>query len=451
VAKIGRNDPCPCRSGRKYKKCCGDRHNALTVVREQIDAAPQLQLVVETGQGFGARTVSPAMPRRLRYSQGTEAENSTHEAAALWGLADFVFESAVRHRASGVRELGDGIVLVGDIGVVLQVKSREAPTEDQSKERRWVIKQSRKAVAQGAGTIRELEREPALMTNLRGRKIELDGKNMSWLIAVIIDHDEPPTDVVVESRENAVVLLRRDWDFLFQQLKSTHGVVRYLERVAGEAIDLGSEPIRYYELAGLDEEAESSPFGPEFLVPGATRSTEPLLPVAPAGTEQQSEHRFFRGVLEDIASIRLEKMPEALRIRSLAQLDRLATRQRALVGQFFLEAFETVWTDMRPGISWRHRRFAGPDGAQLGFGVCSRGGGEMEKVFRSWVELRHHEFSERIGADDLVTIGVLVTPRADGERAWDTSMTVAEGCLDLTAEQLNAYVDVWKREGEAAA
>ena len=22
-AKVGRNDPCPCGSGRKYKKCCG--------------------------------------------------------------------------------------------------------------------------------------------------------------------------------------------------------------------------------------------------------------------------------------------------------------------------------------------------------------------------------------------------------------------------------------------
>jgi len=24
-AKIGRNDPCPCGSGRKYKKCCGGK------------------------------------------------------------------------------------------------------------------------------------------------------------------------------------------------------------------------------------------------------------------------------------------------------------------------------------------------------------------------------------------------------------------------------------------
>ncbi len=27
-AKIGRNDPCPCGSGKKYKKCCGARANA---------------------------------------------------------------------------------------------------------------------------------------------------------------------------------------------------------------------------------------------------------------------------------------------------------------------------------------------------------------------------------------------------------------------------------------
>lgn len=25
--KVGRNDPCPCGSGKKYKKCCGKTHN----------------------------------------------------------------------------------------------------------------------------------------------------------------------------------------------------------------------------------------------------------------------------------------------------------------------------------------------------------------------------------------------------------------------------------------
>ncbi|RKZ25637.1 hypothetical protein DRQ29_06015, partial [bacterium] len=25
--KIGRNDPCPCGSGKKYKNCCGKKHH----------------------------------------------------------------------------------------------------------------------------------------------------------------------------------------------------------------------------------------------------------------------------------------------------------------------------------------------------------------------------------------------------------------------------------------
>ena len=27
VTKVGRNDPCPCGSGKKYKKCCGRNEN----------------------------------------------------------------------------------------------------------------------------------------------------------------------------------------------------------------------------------------------------------------------------------------------------------------------------------------------------------------------------------------------------------------------------------------
>lgn len=33
MAKIGRNDPCPCGSGQKYKRCCGPRDDAAAVER----------------------------------------------------------------------------------------------------------------------------------------------------------------------------------------------------------------------------------------------------------------------------------------------------------------------------------------------------------------------------------------------------------------------------------
>jgi len=39
MQKVGRNDPCPCGSGKKYKKCCEEKH-----LRKKINA----QLLSET-------------------------------------------------------------------------------------------------------------------------------------------------------------------------------------------------------------------------------------------------------------------------------------------------------------------------------------------------------------------------------------------------------------------
>jgi hypothetical protein len=48
-----------------------------------------MQILVETKEGLRLRNISPAMPLRLRASQGLEAEDATHSAAAVWGLHDF--------------------------------------------------------------------------------------------------------------------------------------------------------------------------------------------------------------------------------------------------------------------------------------------------------------------------------------------------------------------------
>lgn len=37
MAKIGRNEPCPCGSGRKYKRCCADSERTLAVLEEIAD------------------------------------------------------------------------------------------------------------------------------------------------------------------------------------------------------------------------------------------------------------------------------------------------------------------------------------------------------------------------------------------------------------------------------
>ena len=95
--------------------------------------------------------------------------------------------------------------------------------------------------AQGAG-------RGLTLTNLRGRDVIVDGNDSDWTIAVILDHDDPPAGVVPdlsEAKHPATVLLRRDWQFLFDQLKSTHAVVEYLRRVARKPVEIGTEPERY--------------------------------------------------------------------------------------------------------------------------------------------------------------------------------------------------------------
>jgi tetratricopeptide (TPR) repeat protein len=42
MAKIGRNDPCPCGSGQKYKRCCGPRDAAAAAERAAADRAATL-------------------------------------------------------------------------------------------------------------------------------------------------------------------------------------------------------------------------------------------------------------------------------------------------------------------------------------------------------------------------------------------------------------------------
>jgi len=35
--KVGRNDPCPCGSGKKYKRCCGARAQTYMEREQEID------------------------------------------------------------------------------------------------------------------------------------------------------------------------------------------------------------------------------------------------------------------------------------------------------------------------------------------------------------------------------------------------------------------------------
>jgi len=79
-------------------------------------------------------------------------------------------------------------------------------------------------------------------------------------------------------------------------------------------------------------------------------------------------------------------------------------------------------------MSWRLRTFRSVTRVpQLGFGVCSAFTEVTQQAFSSWLLLRHHERQDFKEYADAVSVGVLLTPRTDGLRDWDTTMAAVTG------------------------
>ncbi|WP_454777562.1 hypothetical protein [Georgenia muralis] len=94
-----------------------------------------------------------ALPPGEQY--GSAVESATRAAAGRWGLPDFVLRPKVVPKGSGRREIGDGTIVSGSRGVVLQVKARSAATPDTpERARSWLQKNAAAALKQARGTIR---------------------------------------------------------------------------------------------------------------------------------------------------------------------------------------------------------------------------------------------------------------------------------------------------------
>jgi hypothetical protein len=461
---LGRNDPCGCGSGLKYKRCClaADRRrdqlaSATASAWSEQTTPPAgdeetLTLIVETPAGVLVRRIPNAMALRSDIQPGEAAEEAVHDAAAIWGLPDFVYRGKVIPVGSGAREIGDNLLVVGNVGVVVQVKSRAAPSSNADRERRWIEKNTQTALNQARGSIRRLKLGPIELTNARSRTIEVDGSKLRWLSAIVIDHASPPHEAPVQPFDRAapaVVMLRRDWDFLFDQLKSTHAVVAYLERVVADPVALGEEPARYYQLAIADQKAEPSGIDPALVRGGRIVST-PLLPMI-AAPEDQRPHLLVRSIFEDIALTPAPDVSEADRLAVLAELDRLPVTYRAEMGRFLEEGLAKTVEAKEDETVWRLRRFVGGlERVHLAFGVCSQFSEMHRGHFGLWVQLRHYEHCEVRGDTDVTTIGVLLTPRQDGVRAFDTTMFAVRDELTFTDEELEALRQAWSTQEEVS-
>ncbi len=412
----------------------------ISVAKEDASRqAPEAEatLVVETAMGVAVRQIPAARQLPGREDRGYEAEDASTEAATEWGLPDFACTIGSVRRGNATREVADRLLVVGETGVVVQVKARVAFSGDPQKETRWLDRQIKKAISQGHGTIRTLQRQVLTATTARGDAMQVGGDVRRWITAVIVDHPDPPDGATPDlaGADDVCVLLRRDWEFLFDQLKSTHAVVTYLQRICGETTELGSEPARYYDLAQADVSATPGPVDLSLLPEGASAYSEPQLPLAPAGNDSADLNalRLIRDIMEDIATGPMSEGAEDRRQETLAALDRVPVGQRAEIGHKLMSWMKEAAKD--PSIFYM-RRIAGlpGDDLQICFGVAGR----VERDgFANWTQLRHHDLQEQSGNwDDQLTVAVQLTPGQDGIRPWDTTMFAASGDLSLTASEI---------------
>jgi hypothetical protein len=300
----------------------------------------RVTMVIDTAYGVLVREVPAASPLPPDSVGGYASEAAMRDAAALWGLPDFLYRAVVYRKGSSSRELGDNLLIVGDLGLVVQAKRRERPSTDATREQAWLAKHSTTALNQARGTIRALRSNALRLTNARGRTVEVDGGQIRWVAVAVLDHPDPPLGVVPETEGGpgpSIVLLRRDWEFLFNQLKSSHAVGKYIERVVGENWEIGAEPCRYFQLANADAHAQPGPVS-DLLGPDGRLVGGPQLPLEPAATGSDELPHLLRSLLEDIATGPISGLGEENRLHVLAELDRLGVAQRAGIGTYLLQA-----------------------------------------------------------------------------------------------------------------
>jgi hypothetical protein len=264
----------------------------------------------------------------------------------------------------------------------------------------------------------------------------------SWVAVVVIDH--PNTGCHIPE-PGAVVLLRRDWEFLFDQLKSTDAVLRYLHVVqGGDPIPLGLEPARYHDLAKSYAGAPAGPINLAGLAAGAinvSNLSTPMLPQAPAGSEGISYH-ILQWILKDIAEMpRPENTTETEFLDILAAIDTMAVGFRSELGRLLV----TWLAEVSHVPSWRSRLYVREQPPYLIFAAGTNCDEKMLKIFQCHVASQHLELTETCPElKQAMTVGILLTPQSDGLRPWGTTFFAISGNVDADPK-LKASLDaVWR-------
>ncbi|MFC9976842.1 SEC-C domain-containing protein [Spirillospora sp. NPDC127200] len=201
---------------------------------------------------------------------GDKAERRAREVAARLGVPDFVYGQPVIKKGKGQREVGDGLLISGTRGAIIQVKSREhgpGLRDGAAKAERLIRKSVSAAIRQGQGSIRTIQYYQQVGAPLKAIPVraldlpehcrekfscELSMPCDKWPIIVIVEHPDAPS-IDLDLPANVFCITLFDWEMLYRSIRSVSGVLEYVELMLGLKFPtiLGHEAERFLEVCRL--------------------------------------------------------------------------------------------------------------------------------------------------------------------------------------------------------
>jgi hypothetical protein len=268
---------------------------------------------------------------------GLEVEEYARQLAAGLGVPDFVYRPAATRKGSGDREISDGLLVAGERGLILQVKSRApdvAATDSRERASSWIAKSAAAAVRQAEGSRRSLMAESGLrFVSMRGYERALP-RGDDWPAVVLIDHPNAPP-IELPDEPNVLYISTRDWMNLHDRLRSTAAVIEYANRALASGLrpPLGQEHQRYIRLAEADAKYAWRP-GSLPIIPLERLTEEELLAVA-----------VFDELVEKVADPSNRPWTEDNYLQVVELLDSQPVLLRATIGAKMIDTFLKVRAD----------------------------------------------------------------------------------------------------------
>lgn len=367
-------------------------------------------------------------------TMGYAVEKAVGDFATAAGVKDFYFEPASEPDGKK-EELHDGAILTWDTCAVIECKAREQATDNTEREFRWLTKKVNEAVKQVTRNIRRLSiGGPYPMQNGSGREITPDLNGLNKLGIVVIEHPSLPRgftpDFSLARGIPCVVITRQEWEAIFGHLQSTHATVRYLARVAGDPIEVGTEVTRFLELALKDE-----------IAIGGEHSA-PIIPLKPT----DKANGLFRSILDDISASPIGRGPDAteeVRIHLLAALDTVHVQHQQVLSSQLLHTMDEVFHSQgKVGELLQTYHLYAPEDPSLPMIVVSVAS-HMEEMVRGHLRFRSLLFLAEQGSQrdyPKSVAGFVLTPSRQG-REFDVSAHFEEQMEPLDDEMIRNIME----------